>query len=42
MSSFWAQNCDAVIRIPMVGSASSFNATVAASITLYEISRQRA
>ncbi|MDP9796835.1 TrmH family RNA methyltransferase [Catenuloplanes nepalensis] len=42
MSSFWAQNCDAVIRIPMVGSASSFNATVAASITLYEITRQRA
>jgi TrmH family RNA methyltransferase len=42
MSSFWARNCDAVIRIPMVGSASSFNATVAASITLYEISRQRA
>ncbi|WP_051796978.1 TrmH family RNA methyltransferase [Catenuloplanes japonicus] len=42
MSSFWAQNCDAVIRIPMVGSASSFNAAVAASITLYEIARQRA
>lgn len=42
MSSFWARSCDACVRIPMVGSASSFNATVAASITLYEISRQRA
>ncbi|WP_373872644.1 TrmH family RNA methyltransferase [Actinoplanes couchii] len=42
MSTFWSEACDATIRIPMVGSASSFNATVAASITLYEISRQRA
>ncbi|WP_373873247.1 TrmH family RNA methyltransferase [Actinoplanes derwentensis] len=42
MSSFWSDNCDTTIRIPMVGSASSFNATVAASITLYEITRQRA
>jgi len=42
MSSFWATNCDSVIRIPMVGSASSFNAAVAGSITLYEIARQRA
>ncbi|WP_431909094.1 TrmH family RNA methyltransferase [Micromonospora carbonacea] len=42
MSSFWANNCDVVLRIPMVGSASSLNAAVAASITLYEITRQRA
>lgn len=41
MSAFWAQACDATVRIPMTGSASSFNATVAASITLYEIARQR-
>lgn len=42
MSAFWAQACDVVVRIPMVGSASSLNATVAASITLYESMRQRA
>ncbi|MGB3443766.1 MAG: TrmH family RNA methyltransferase [Actinophytocola sp.] len=41
MSAFWAENCDAVVRIPMVGSASSLNAAVAGSITLYEIARQR-
>lgn len=41
MSYFWSEHCDTTIRIPMVGSASSFNATVAASITLYEIARQR-
>ena len=41
MSSFWSQQCDAVVRIPMTGSASSLNATVAASITLYEVARQR-
>jgi len=42
MSTFWATHCDSVVRIPMTGSASSFNAAVAASITLYEIERQRA
>lgn len=41
MSNFWATNCDSTILIPMTGAASSFNATVAASITLYEILRQR-
>ncbi|MGH3885180.1 MAG: TrmH family RNA methyltransferase [Pseudonocardiaceae bacterium] len=41
MSTFWATHCDSVVRIPMTGSASSFNATAAASITLYEIVRQR-
>ena len=41
MSAFWADTCDSVVRIPMTGSASSFNATVAGSITLYEIMRQR-
>jgi TrmH family RNA methyltransferase len=41
MSTFWSTHCDSVVRIPMTGSASSFNATVAASITLYEIQRQR-
>jgi tRNA G18 (ribose-2'-O)-methylase SpoU len=41
MSAFWAAACDATVRIPMTGSASSLNATVAASITLYEVVRQR-
>lgn len=41
MSNFWSASCDHTVGIPMVGSASSFNATVAASITLYEILRQR-
>jgi 23S rRNA (uridine2479-2'-O)-methyltransferase len=41
MSAFWADACHSVVRIPMTGSASSFNATVAGSITLYEITRQR-
>ncbi|HLL69173.1 MAG TPA: TrmH family RNA methyltransferase [Micromonosporaceae bacterium] len=41
MSAFWAGACDAVVRIPMTGSASSLNASVAASITLYEVLRQR-
>jgi len=42
MSAFWSDACDSVVRIPMTGSASSFNAAVAGSITLYEITRQRA
>jgi len=41
MSAFWATHCDSLVRIPMMGSASSFNAAAAASITLYEIVRQR-
>jgi TrmH family RNA methyltransferase len=41
LSAFWAQACDAVVRIPMTGSASSLNAAVAASIVLYEAIRQR-
>ena len=35
------QMCDALVRIPMSGSASSLNVSVAASIVLYEASRQR-
>lgn len=41
MSAFWAARCDATVRIPMTGSASSLNASAAASITLYEALRQR-
>jgi tRNA G18 (ribose-2'-O)-methylase SpoU len=33
--------CDVLVRIPMSGSASSLNVSVAASIVLYEASRQR-
>lgn len=41
MSAFWQDACDRTVSIPMEGSASSLNATVAASITLYELVRQR-
>ena len=33
--------CDTLVRIPMSGSASSLNVSVAASIVLYEAVRQR-
>lgn len=33
--------CDALVRIPMLGSASSLNVSVAASIVLYDALRQR-
>jgi 23S rRNA (guanosine2251-2'-O)-methyltransferase len=35
------QNCDAVVSIPMAGSAESLNASVAAGVVLAEIARQR-
>lgn len=35
------QMCDALVRIPMVGSATSLNVSVAASIVLYDVLRQR-
>ncbi|MDN5685444.1 MAG: rRNA methyltransferase [Brachybacterium sp.] len=41
MSSRWREACDRVAEIPMGGSASSLNASVAGSITLYEARRQR-
>jgi tRNA G18 (ribose-2'-O)-methylase SpoU len=41
MSAFWTGACDAVAAIPMAGAASSLNAAVATSITLYEAARQR-
>ncbi|WP_058301576.1 RNA methyltransferase [Gorillibacterium timonense] len=34
--------CDTLVKIPMVGSASSLNVASAASILLYEVARQRA
>lgn len=41
MSAAWREACDVVAEIPMGGTASSLNASVAGSIALYEISRQR-
>lgn len=41
LSSAWRAACDALVRIPIVGAASSLNAATAASIVLYEAARQR-
>lgn len=41
MSHAYRHMCDALVRIPMVGSASSLNVSVAASIVLYDALRQR-
>ena len=41
LSATWRDACDRVVRIPMVGSASSLNAANAATTVLYEVSRQR-
>jgi 23S rRNA (uridine2479-2'-O)-methyltransferase len=42
LSRAYRDACDAVVRIPMRGSASSLNVSVAASIAIYEVVRQRA
>jgi TrmH family RNA methyltransferase len=41
LSTAWRDGCDHLLRIPMAGTASSLNAATAASIVLYECSRQR-
>ena len=41
MSQSYKSICDTIIRIPISGTASSINLSCAASIALYEISRQR-
>jgi TrmH family RNA methyltransferase len=41
LSAAWRQACDRTVRIPMSGDASSLNAATAASILLYEVTRQR-
>ncbi|MDQ4037732.1 MAG: rRNA methyltransferase [Actinomycetota bacterium] len=41
LSAAWRDLCDHVVRIPIVGSASSLNAANAATAVLYEASRQR-
>ena len=41
LSRAYRESCDALVRIPMIGAASSLNVAVAASIVLYEAARQR-
>jgi TrmH family RNA methyltransferase len=41
MSAGWREACDALLRIPMAGTASSLNAATAGSIALYEAARHR-
>ncbi|WP_049564918.1 TrmH family RNA methyltransferase [Streptomyces sp. SBT349] len=41
LSAAWRERCDALVRIPMSGSASSLNAAGAAGVVLYEAARQR-
>jgi 23S rRNA (uridine2479-2'-O)-methyltransferase len=41
LSAAWREACDELARIPMLGTASSLNAAVAASVALYESARQR-
>ncbi|MFF2012507.1 RNA methyltransferase [Streptomyces sp. NPDC058195] len=41
LSAAWRALCDHVVSIPMTGSASSLNASNAASVVLYEARRQR-
>ncbi|GGL89815.1 MULTISPECIES: TrmH family RNA methyltransferase [Micromonospora] len=42
LSAAWRQSCDRMVRIPISGSASSLNAATAATVALYEATRQRA
>lgn len=41
LSSGWRDACDAMVRIPITGAASSLNAAAAATVVLYEAVRQR-
>jgi tRNA G18 (ribose-2'-O)-methylase SpoU len=41
LSAGWREACDAMVRIPIGGAASSLNAASAATVVLYEASRQR-
>jgi tRNA G18 (ribose-2'-O)-methylase SpoU len=41
LSRAYREACDAVVRIPMSGTASSLNVSVAGSIAIYEVIRQR-
>ena len=35
------ENCDVIIKIPMVGNINSLNASVSAAISMYEVVRQK-
>jgi TrmH family RNA methyltransferase len=41
LSAGWRQSCDTIARIPIGGAASSLNAATAATVALYEATRQR-
>ena len=41
LTSAWRDLCDLTVRIPITGAASSLNAANAATVVLYEITRQR-
>jgi TrmH family RNA methyltransferase len=41
LSRAYLEACETLVRIPMSGSASSLNVSVAASIVFYEAGRQR-
>ena len=41
MSRIVKQNCDFVVKMPMIGNVTSLNASVAAVILLYEIFKQK-
>lgn len=41
MSKAWKEKCDVLVKIPIMGAASSLNAGCAATVCFYEISRQR-
>ena len=41
LSAGWRESCDAMLRIPITGAASSLNAATAATVILYEATRQR-
>jgi tRNA G18 (ribose-2'-O)-methylase SpoU len=41
LSAAWRQSCDVIARIPITGAASSLNAAGAATVILYEATRQR-
>jgi 23S rRNA (guanosine2251-2'-O)-methyltransferase len=41
MTRLIGENCDFTVNIPMKGRISSLNASVAAGIVMYEVSRQR-
>lgn len=41
MTAAWREACDSILSIPMTGTASSLNASSAATVALYEARRQR-